>query len=1037
MNIRFKNSFKWFIFALSLAVMLVPAMTMAQQAPPAPGGTDLFLLDKDDLSRKTFIEPLFGPLVGSSTESPLTALMFTFNSALLVVGGVLMAYTIVAGTMSTAHDGEMLGKKWSSMWLPIRTALGVGMVLPVVGGGWCVAQAVVVWLAMQGAGLANVLWSSFIGPDLNSVAASASYTPPMSLSAIRETYGLMIVNSTCVAAFQKDRHNSGKDADLFNAPSHGISVSPGIDAVPSKDSNVLKISYAQEGGLISAAMGASDRCGQIVLEEDIGEEESSSSNTASSEALRMADITGPIAEARWKEFHKANAKFAKVGLSIANNTPSEPYKSLQEEVDTTIDELLKSYSENVGAAAKEAFKGGVRGDFVDKIKQDGWIMAGAFYMQIAKTQDLVTRSVTNAPATSSVNTMGNVDNMVGEGLNQWLFGSSEITAATNLAQDIVAKSSESSGSLAAIGSTSVSNSSQSSGYWQSKVLNWFMNKDETGLFSGGRSGVADVNENPIIMAKGLGEKMTTTAWAAFLAFVGFTGAGAGGLGSSVAPIFATLFLSLLIPGATLSTYLPLLPYILWIGVVLGWAILLIEAVVAAPLWAIVHLAPDGDGVVGRGGQGYMLVLSLILRPPLMIVGLVAAFVLMKPVGFLINSTFLGAFNIGVSPGTAGLTQAFAACIIYAVLMVITVQRVFSLIHVIPDRLLRWIGGGSGGELGQEAQSMDQGTANKMTAGLSIGANQIGNSMTSAATNAQRDRLAKKDRDASEAKHAALSQAQAVESAGSNYTDKDQDANVASVRAEAARANGGDEGLESGAAVSHDKAARAAETSAEKQAQKDDTPDAKDFTAGLSNARNAEAAGHTNAVSEFMNQQTAKAQAGAASGAGLRPFQESLLSRASHQDQAAAHRAEGGSIKQAKAEAGAKQAQIAGFKAAAESSTGEARQQAKAAVQQASGSSHPDAKAFTQSLDEARASGAPGAKTAAVQAATDRAYEVKNSGGTLEPFQQSLINRDGYNQEAARHTQAAEAIENPPAQNNMIEDPFADNGDDGLPPKGSR
>ena len=74
----------------------------------------------------------------------------------------------------------------------------------------------------------------------------------------------------------------------------------------------------------------------------------------------------------------------------------------------------------------------------------------------------------------------------------------------------------------------------------------------------------------------------------------------------------------------------MIPYILWLGVLLGWVILIVEAVIAAPIWAVSHMAPDGDGVVGRGGQGYMLVLSLVLRPPLMILGLVCAIVLMKP-----------------------------------------------------------------------------------------------------------------------------------------------------------------------------------------------------------------------------------------------------------------------------------------------------------------------------------------------------------------------------------------------------------------------
>jgi len=34
------------------------------------------------------------------------------------------------GTINTAHEGETLGKKWDTMWTPLRTALAIAVVLP-------------------------------------------------------------------------------------------------------------------------------------------------------------------------------------------------------------------------------------------------------------------------------------------------------------------------------------------------------------------------------------------------------------------------------------------------------------------------------------------------------------------------------------------------------------------------------------------------------------------------------------------------------------------------------------------------------------------------------------------------------------------------------------------------------------------------------------------------------------------------------------------------------------------------------------------
>jgi conjugal transfer/type IV secretion protein DotA/TraY len=46
-----------------------------------------------------------------------------------------------------------------------------------------------------------------------------------------------------------------------------------------------------------------------------------------------------------------------------------------------------------------------------------------------------------------------------------------------------------------------------------------------------------------------------------------------------------------------------------VGAIIGWLVLVVESMFAAPLWMVAHLAPDQDGVVGKMGQGYMLILS--------------------------------------------------------------------------------------------------------------------------------------------------------------------------------------------------------------------------------------------------------------------------------------------------------------------------------------------------------------------------------------------------------------------------------------------
>ena len=114
----------------------------------------------DDVSVKV-INQIFGSLVNGGNDAFGSAVS-TFNSAIMIIGGILATYTILDGTIGTAHDGEMLGKKFSSVWIPIRYSISTALVLPVLAGGYCIMQQIVIWLSMQGIGLADSVWDSYM-----------------------------------------------------------------------------------------------------------------------------------------------------------------------------------------------------------------------------------------------------------------------------------------------------------------------------------------------------------------------------------------------------------------------------------------------------------------------------------------------------------------------------------------------------------------------------------------------------------------------------------------------------------------------------------------------------------------------------------------------------------------------------------------------------------------------------------------------------------------------------------------------------------
>jgi hypothetical protein len=730
-----RNLFKWKAL-VALAAMLLPAVAFAQSSIFGD-------IPATDVSVHQLLSKIFGGLIGSGGGDPLEVLLRTFNGGVLTIGGILVFYTLVAGTMSTAHDGEMLGKRWSSLWIPIRTTLGAAAIMPTMGlqGGYCVIQAIVMWLALQGVGMANSMWSEFLGSD--SLIEDAFYNPPGVSRQIRETFNDMYMSNVCTAAMRETQKYAQVLADNFNAPLIGAEVTnlPG-------------------GGFAYGPMGA--LCGQVLMGTNPGSADSARTVPVlgDSPATSAAFVDSNAIAESLRSVHRSNIAAAQAQLkvladqTVANTLSPETFNS-------TMNSLVQNYQTQLRDTAHSTYtaqRANLNGKLVKGMVDDGWAMAGMYYVAVVRAQDEITRAITQTPATASGELWG-TGNVVTDAATQGgAFG-----VAKNFLGNAFVNSSGRDEYLnrgrAMIKQGNATNLSQvetiadqaTGDSWVMKVVSWFMNDDMTFF---GNQQFAQQGQNPIIMAKNLGENMTAGAWTALaiggsvLALSGadILGTGIGDWATVFTPVLFALFAMFVVPGATLSTYVPMIPYILWVGVIIGWVILVVEAVIASPIWAVAHMAPDGDGVVGRGGQGYMLVLSLTLRPPLMILGLACSISLMKPIGYFVNSTFLGAFAMGVNPGPLAITQAIAGCVLYAVVMVGVVHRVFTLIHLVPDRILRWIGGG-GNELGDQAGSLEQSSAGKTLQAMHS-TQQIGN-LSQGALQGSRD-LSRKKADAAHA-----------------------------------------------------------------------------------------------------------------------------------------------------------------------------------------------------------------------------------------------------------------------------------------------
>ena len=194
-----------------------------------------------------------------------------------------------------------------------------------------------------------------------------------------------------------------------------------------------------------------------------------------------------------------------------------------------------------------------------------------------------------------------------------------------------------------------------------------------------------------------------------------------------APFFA-IFISMLFAfGALLAVYTPLIPYIIFTMGAIAWFILVIEAMIAAPLVALGLMMPGGQSEVwGRAEGALMYAFALFLRPSLMIVGMIAAMLLSIVVITMINAAFLGVMG-SISP-RASLIEVIIFIGAYVGIVISALNKCFALIHIVPDRVLRWISGGeeslTGGVvsegLGGGKAGVEGGAKAAMTAGTEMG-----------------------------------------------------------------------------------------------------------------------------------------------------------------------------------------------------------------------------------------------------------------------------------------------------------------------------
>ncbi len=235
-----------------------------------------------------------------------------------------------------------------------------------------------------------------------------------------------------------------------------------------------------------------------------------------------------------------------------------------------------------------------------------------------------------------------------------------------------------------------------------------------------------------------------------LGFVKHPAAGAGQAIAEKASGFLYLLATILFAAAFILV--GLVPFVVIVHFLMGtfnWFLVVAEAMIAVPIWLLTKFMPArSDSFVGNSGQGYMFFLGILLRPPLIVIGLLASLLLMR-VGIDITNVFFRGALAMISPdGTiAYVMVGTAGLFVYAVLLFSIVMLSAGQISALPETVLSWIGAQIERRAGSSAAVAAAGivvpsspgripggnaarTAGALTSGTRAGSKAAGNTMLS-------------------------------------------------------------------------------------------------------------------------------------------------------------------------------------------------------------------------------------------------------------------------------------------------------------------
>lgn len=680
---------------------------------------------------------ILGTHIGSvylgGTANPALMHMFElFNSAIMTLATMIVSYIGIISTMNTAQEGHVMGKKWSSIWIPMRSVLGLLVIIPTPASGYSVIQAIVMWCIMHGIGAADAIWKGVLKDLGNGLSASSAITRNSNDDAhSKHVYdGLELIGADMAESLLRSavcmRTIVGMNNQTVIEPPGGFRTPDNshvkVDGAKVRlyesinhQQHVSNSNYASYSGTLKVGIPGDPEfhaiCGQYAI--------TGSADKSEWDVSKYVDDKEIAKKA--KEIYQYKSWALQMifnnMLPLANSIVHETVLPRDANNRLTISDAQRlepgGYRSEAINTYREILKYMVRPQRLNEIQDiihegtaDGWLSAGSFYFTLNQHHNvdffsdiLVPPTATFIPTCNDAELCSDYSpeksNLLSSSLRSFLQYGPEISfMATRLWDTKIYLDND---------LTMISNKLLLQP--KTKTTNTPLNTMQTNMLNLLNEMMGEQHADPLIAQGRFGASIMLLSERAWLDLQNELQTTINRAEQHNTPLTQQLmqhinnlshrgslamaiYSIVWIIGATLAIYVPLVPYMIFTVGVLGWLLLVVEAIVAAPILAISFILPAGDEL-GKMMQGLLLLLNIVIRPILMLFGFILAIRLYQAVVKLVNYGMLANFN---HLNTTDSMFAWVAVLtLYGAFIIALSNKCFALIYALPDKILRWMG----------------------------------------------------------------------------------------------------------------------------------------------------------------------------------------------------------------------------------------------------------------------------------------------------------------------------------------------------------